>query len=179
MPKKRTMPRWVPLVDERDEGPPSRFILDNNVDAWILDKLQGLGVSAVLLPVGLRNAPDDVVLAEAKRQDRVFLTHDRRFVNPREIEPETNPGVVIIPSDGRGGFYWDIVSAVLSHMYLSPRGVDQTVVRVYPSGRITIWNPNEQTGRMEPIYCRLGEERIVEVWVNDQGEWASGPDYDE
>ncbi len=173
------MPHWVPLVDERDEGPPSRFMLDNNVDAWILDKLQGLGVSAVPLPISLRTAADDVVLAEAKRQDRVFITHDRRFVNPREIEPETNPGIIIIPNDGRGGFYWNIVSAVLSHMYLSPHGVDQTVVRVYPSGRITIWNPKEQTGEMAPIYCRLNEGRIVEVWVDDQSEWASDPDYDE
>jgi hypothetical protein len=173
------MPHWEPLVDELDEGPPSRFMLDNNVDAWILDKLQGLGVSAVFLPVRLRNAADDVVLDEAKRQDRVLITHDHRFINPREIEPERNPGIIIIPSDGRGGFYWGIVSAVLSHMYLSPRGVDQTVVRVYPSGRITIWNPDEQTGEMKPIYCRLGEDRIVEVWVDDQGEWARDPIYDE
>lgn len=127
------MAHWEPLLtDEDDEEQPSRFMLDNNVDTWILKKLQGLGVSVVLLPTELRNAPDDAAFAEAKKQERVFVTHDHRFVNPREIDPEKNPGIIIIPSDGRGGFYWKIISAVLSHMYLSPRGVDQTVVRVYP-----------------------------------------------
>ena len=173
------VPHWEPLATDDDHTPATRFILDNNIDAWILDRLQGLGVSVVLLPLSFRNAPDETVLAEAKRQDRVLITHDQRFVNPRDVEPEKNPGIIVIPSDGRGGFYWEIVSAVLSHAYLSRDGLDQTVMHVYPSGRITLWNPNQHTGIMERIFCRLSNDRVVEVWVDDDGEWASDPNYDD
>jgi hypothetical protein len=172
------MPHWSPLATDEDDEEPSRFIIDNDVDVWVRDQLQGKGLSAVSLPENLRDAADHVVLAEAKRMDRVLITHDQRFVDPRNISPDENPGIVIIPRDGQGRLDWGLISAVLAHIYLSRHGVDQTVVYVYSSGRITIWNPNEYTGKMEPVFCRLNRERDVEVWVDDDEEWASEPDYD-
>ena len=117
--------------------------------------------SAVLVS---RWSTDNVVLEEAKRLDRVLITHDQRFVSPREIEREKNPGIIVIPSDGKGGLDWSLISAVLSHVHLSRNGIDQTVMYVYPSGRITLWNPNEHTGEMERIFCRLNDDGVVEVW---------------
>lgn len=71
--------------------------------------------------------------------------------------------------------YWSLASAVLAHVLISRNGTDQTVVRIYPSWRIMIWSPDEYTGEMAPIYCRLSEDRVVEVWLEDDGEFAREP----
>ncbi|HEV3091290.1 MAG TPA: DUF5615 family PIN-like protein [Candidatus Cybelea sp.] len=172
------MPRWARFGGtDDDDSPPTRFILDNNIDISMLKTLQGLGVSAVLLPMALRKAPDDAVLAEAKRKDRVLITHDRRFVNPHEVEPDQNPGIIVLPSDGRGNLDWNLILGFLQHAYVYRNGVDQTVSYVYPSGRVTIWNPNEYTGEMEPVFCRLTDHG-VEVWLDDDDLWGSDPAYE-
>lgn len=172
------MSRWTPLaVDGDDDTEPARFILDNDVDAELLHTMQGSGASVVPLPIPFRSRSDEQVLAEAKRQGRMLITHDRRFVDPRTIDPACNPGVIILPRGHDGSLDWPLVMSVLAHAVQSPYGIDQTVVQVFPSGRITIWNPDEHTGEMKPIFCRVTDMGVVEVWLDDDGFWADDPQY--
>jgi len=148
---------WAPLATDADEdhSGPTGFLLDNDVDVELLRFIQGAGASAVQLSPAMRTSSDEDVLAEAKRQDRVLITHDRRFVDPQSVEREKNSGVIIIPRDKQGRLDWPLISAILAHIVLSRFVVDQTVWRVFPSWRFTIWNPNEYTDEMEPIFCRV------------------------
>lgn len=173
------MSHWAPLATDLDDDKigPSRFLLDNDVDVALLRLIQGTGASAVQLAGRFKSLDDDSVLAEAKRQDRVLITHDKRFVDPRSVDPTKNPGIVILPRDAKGRLDLPLVTAVLSHIILSRYSVDCTVVRVYPSGIVTIWNPNEYTEQMEPIHCRVSEHLEVEVWLDEDGDWASSPKY--
>jgi len=93
------MTRWVPLATDDDGTPDTKFIVDNDVDIEFLHWVQGHGISVVQLPVNMRALPDEDVLAEAKRQDRVLFTHDRRFVNPQSVNTEVDVSwVPYVPS---------------------------------------------------------------------------------
>ena len=173
------MATWMPigLGEDDREGLPTRFLIDNDVYTWLLRQMQGVGVSIVQLEPRLRKCSDDVVLAEAKRQDRVLITHDRRFVSPRQIDRDANPGIVVIPRGDAGRLDWSLISAVLANVVLYRELYDQTVLQLYPSGRFTLWNPNEHTDRMEPIFGRVSEERELQAWVDDDYEPAPNPEY--
>src|ERR1035438_2111606 len=76
----------------------TRFLLDKNVDADVMLRfLDGRGLSAQPLPSWLYNRPDDQVLGEAWKQDRVLLTHDVGFLDMKLYPPEANPGVLVMP----------------------------------------------------------------------------------
>jgi hypothetical protein len=136
------MPHWGLLANDEDGGEstqPTRFIRDNDIDQELLRFMQGHGASIIRIPPRLRSAPDEEVLAEAKRQNRVLISHDQRFVNPHLVNRAENPGIIILPRDGRGRFDWSLVSAILAHIYVSSYRISETVFRVYPSWRFTIW----------------------------------------
>lgn len=101
---------WVPLGVEQDRYQrramaevkgTTKFLLDNNVDSNLLSFLDGVGIAAHLLPLAVVDRPDDEVLAEAWRQDRILLTHDTDFLDTTLHPPETCPGVVVMPGIGK------------------------------------------------------------------------------
>lgn len=169
------MASWQPLAPDDEGSEDTRFILDNDVDVEILHWLQGARVSVVQLQPKFRSLPDEDVLAEAKRQDRVLITHDQRFVDPHTVETEKNPGILIIPRDGRGNIDFGLVGVVLAYVVNARDVIDQTVLRLYPSRRFTLWSPDENTGEMVPVYCRVSDDDTVQVLVDDDGYWATDP----
>ena len=64
---------------------------------------------------------------------------------------------------------------ILSYLVQSRHSVDQTVFKVLPSGRFTIWNPDDETDEMKPIFGRITDNRELEVWLDDDGNWGSDP----
>ena len=102
---------------------------------------------------------------------------DKTFVSPRQIDRDANPGIVVIPRGDAGRLDWSLISAVLANVVLYRELYDQTVLQLYPSGRFTLWNPNEHTDRMEPIFGRVSEERELQAWVDDDYEPAPNPEY--
>ncbi len=154
-------------------------MLDNDVDlATMLPWLQGrLGLSVVTLPEHLRSRSDDEVLAEAKRQDRILITHDRRFLQKQRFTPAENPGVIIIPggdsTDHRG-----LVGTVLIHVSELRFAYIETVLELAGSGRATLWNHNPTTDQIDRISMRVRWDPIhpVELWYDkDADEFGQAP----
>lgn len=150
----------------------TKFLLDNNVDLEVLLRyLDGQGLSADELPLRLINRPDDEVLAEARRQDRVLLTHDADFLNEALHPPETNPGVVVMPG-GRGDVakYLPNIGAILKLMKPYRALWRQTYIHIQESGMIVVKGVNSTTGEpISPWYLRF-ENGVPHQWVDDAGE---------
>ena len=148
----------------------TKFLLDNNVDVAVLRPfLDGHGLSAHELPVRLVNRPDDEVLAEAWRQDRILLSHDTDFLDMRVHPPNLNPGVVVIPG-GSGTAKKHLAVIGLTLKFMKPyRGLWlQTYVHIQDSGLISIKGLNATTGReIEPWYMRFSGRGGPLIWVDD------------
>ena len=68
-----------------------RFLLDENVRAEVGVRLQTIGHDVRLTPCGL---PDTDVIALARREGRVLITHDAEFANILRYPPGTHAGVI-------------------------------------------------------------------------------------
>ncbi|MCS7190953.1 MAG: DUF5615 family PIN-like protein [Fimbriimonadales bacterium] len=87
-------------------APTIRLAADENFDSAILDglirRIPQLDVKTVQ-QVGLRNAPDKVVLKWAASEERVLLTHDWRTLPhdamARVQHGEPMPGVIVVPRE--------------------------------------------------------------------------------
>lgn len=76
----------------------ARFLVDENVDKIVLGSLRSEGFNVVSTEdAGLSGHTDEDILAFAKREDRVLLTHDPDFLDNRKFPPSRNPGIVILP----------------------------------------------------------------------------------
>src|SRR5271166_4121989 len=71
------------LVDESLGRDAARVLRENGWNAKFVSDLRLLGKD------------DTVVFAEAWKQKRVILTHDRDFLDNRKFPPHRNPGVVV------------------------------------------------------------------------------------
>lgn len=146
----------------------TKFLLDNNVDVPVLLRfLDGQGLSANELPAQLVNRPDDEVLAEAWRQDRVLLSHDADFLDMRSHPPETNPGVVVMPG-GSGNIEKHLpVIGYMLKLIKPYRGLWlQTYVNIHDSGLIQIKGRNATTGLdIDPWYMAFNQRGEPFIWV--------------
>ncbi len=175
---------WIPFNADGAVFDESRgdvgFLLDNDVDLTvILPFLQGnLGLSVVPLPVALRARDDEDVLAEAKRQGRILVTHDRDFLDTRRFPPAGNPGVVIVPGgEGNAFAYRGLIGTVLVHVSELRHLYAETVLDLASEGRVTLWNYDRETDAVEPISMRVrwDAEYPVEIWFDDNGDWGFAP----
>lgn len=177
------MPPWIRINEEsplfEDGRGEAKFILDNDIDlAVLLPWLQGrLGLSVVPLPDEFRDASDEEVLAEARRQDRILLTHDRRFLNRKSFAPEDNPGVIIIPGgSGDVSAYLGLIGIVTVHISQLRHAYNETVLALGADGSATLWNYDRERDVVEPISIRVGDEEYpIEVWLNEEGQLAQAP----
>jgi hypothetical protein len=82
-----------------------RFKLDENLPIELLGDLRTAGHEADgLRDEGLIGAPDDAVLALARREGRVLLTLDKGIADIRTYPSKTHAGIVLFrpPTAGRG-----------------------------------------------------------------------------
>ncbi len=174
---------WVPVNPDSsvydDLRGDAGFILDNDVDlAIMMPWLQGrLGLSVVTLPQRLRRAPDAQVLAEAKRQDRILVTHDRRFLDKKNFRPEDNPGVIIIPG-GHGDDDLGLIGSALIFASDLRYAFSETVLDLIAGDRGTIWNHSPDNGEIEPISVRvrMDAEHPIEMWWDEEKNgWGQAP----
>jgi predicted nuclease of predicted toxin-antitoxin system len=169
---------WIPLEVEsrhqygslREVAERAKFLLDNDCDAPLMERvLDGDGISTQRLPVALRRRGDEEVLAEAWRQDRILLTHDRGFLDERRHPVESNPGVIVMPG-GSG----DVLKH-LSTIRLLLRLVREyrplfrhTYIDIQHGGRIVIKGQNATTGSaIEPWWLRFDDNGNPEMWVDE------------
>jgi predicted nuclease of predicted toxin-antitoxin system len=76
----------------------SRFLIDENLDKTARAFLCNEGFNVVTTDeIGLSGHSDEDILAYAKREDRILLTHDPDFLDDRKFPPSRNPGLVILP----------------------------------------------------------------------------------
>jgi len=72
------------LREAKKDRKKARFLVDENVGSVVLDELRKSGFNAVSTHnVGISGHPDENILAFAKREDRVLLTHDPDFLDDR------------------------------------------------------------------------------------------------
>lgn len=151
----------------------TRFLLDNNVDLEVMLRfLDGEGISADELPTRLTNRPDDEVLAEAWRQDRILLTHDPDFLNERLHPPEKNPGVVVMPG-GSGNLERHLRTIGLMLKLMKPyRGLWlQTYVHIKDGGVVVIKGVNATSGeRIDPWFLTFDDDDKPLMWVSDNNQ---------
>jgi predicted nuclease of predicted toxin-antitoxin system len=97
---------WKPIVVSKAEeaafvrafSKKARFLLDADVDPRLAAVLRRLGWNVRTADeAGLSGHPDENVLAHAKREDRVLITHDDGYLDDRRHPPHRNPGVIVIP----------------------------------------------------------------------------------
>lgn len=148
----------------------TRFLLDNNVDADLMLRfLDGHGLSAQLLPLGLIDRPDHEVLAEAWRQDRVLLTHDTDFLNMQVHPPETNPGVVVMPG-GSGNLekFLPTIRFMLTLMRPWRSLWLQSYIHIMESETVGIKGVNATNGaEISPWFLRFDEAGDPYSWRNE------------
>lgn len=167
-------PSWYDADDEDDVC----FVLNNDVDhVQVLRPLQGHGFRVIALPENLRQRPDEEVRAWVRDRGCMLITHDQDDAYKKSFDPATNPGVIIIPKDARGRVDFPLVGAVFNNIRSAVDAYRETVIEVSPGGRITIWNPDLDTGNIYPASMRLAEDNSLEVWEDDQGNYAVAPDY--
>jgi predicted nuclease of predicted toxin-antitoxin system len=172
---------WVPLGVAEDRYSRrlmaevkgnARFLLDNNVDADILAYLDGIGIGAHMLPYALVDRPDDEVLAEAWRQDRVLLTHDTDFLDTTLHPPESCPGVVVMPGgSGNAERYYPTIGAMLKLIKPYRALWRQTYVHIQDSRMIVIKGVNATHGiEIEPWALRFDDRGNPFQWLRDNGD---------
>ncbi len=83
-----------------------RFLLDSHIAAVVAEELGRRGIDAIALAQWMggtyRNAPDELILAAAHAERRVFVTYDRSTIPPllRELaESGRHHGGVILISE--------------------------------------------------------------------------------
>jgi predicted nuclease of predicted toxin-antitoxin system len=99
---------WTPIIVSKEEeaafirtfSKKARFLLDEDIDPSLAPTLRNLGWNVrTVAEADLRGHPDESVLAYAKREDRVLLTHDDGYLDDRCHPPHRNPGVIVIPQE--------------------------------------------------------------------------------
>jgi predicted nuclease of predicted toxin-antitoxin system len=99
---------WKPIIVSKKEkaafvrafSKKARFLLDEDIDPSLAPVMRDLGWNVyTAAEAGLRGHPDENVLAHAKREDRVLLTHDDGYLDDRRHPPHRNPGVIVIPQE--------------------------------------------------------------------------------
>ena len=97
---------WKPVAISKEEAAAAvrsfskkaRFLLDEDVDPSLAPELRKLGWNVRTVDdASLRGHPDENIMAYAKREDRILITHDADFFDDRLYPPHQNPGVLIIP----------------------------------------------------------------------------------
>ena len=170
---------WVkgPSIFNGHDKDDVRFVLDNDVDhEQVLKPLQGHGLSVVPLPEHLRNRPDHEVRAWARQNTRMIVTHDQDDWYKRNFDAAENPGIVVIPRDQYGKVDLALVGATLNIMRGHRDIFDATVVEISPDGVLTVWNPNLDTGEIEPFSNRLSEDYTTfELWFDENDELGVAP----
>ncbi len=88
---------------EREFGKRARFLFVESLGPGTAEALRTAGWNVKYVDdVGLNGRSDEDVLAFAKREDLILLTHDTDFLDDRRFPPHRNPGVVVLPG-GSGG----------------------------------------------------------------------------
>lgn len=169
---------WVPLGVEQDRYQrramaevkgTTKFLLDNNVDSNLLSFLDGVGIAAHLLPLAVVDRPDDEVLAEAWRQDRILLTHDTDFLDTTLHPPETCPGVVVMPGgSGNTERHYPTIGFMLKLMKPYRKLWLQTYVHIQDSRMIVIKGINATYGtEIEPWFLRFDDDGKPFRWLQN------------
>jgi predicted nuclease of predicted toxin-antitoxin system len=143
-----------------------RFLLDNNVSAWVVRAMQRAGERPVQLPSDLWSADARAVLAEAQRQRRILITHEP-FIVARRSRCEARPGIVVLPRHRAGRLDWPIIAAIVAEV--ARRSIEQSVFCIRPNGTFTVWSPSAYTSGMDAAHGRIAGDGIVELSYEDFG----------
>jgi predicted nuclease of predicted toxin-antitoxin system len=150
--------RELPLSDEEvsrilhEQRRRSRFLVDESLGAEVTRLLRRLRWNVKdVYELGLAGHPDENVLAAAKADDRILLTHDRGFLDERRFPHHRNPGVAILP--GAQGNEGALLRALAQMLAVVGRARD-----LYRATRIIIrlggrarWSPRSPANACAPI----------------------------
>lgn len=82
----------------------TRFLIDESVDHSVTWVIRRSGWNAVhVQDCGLKGHPDENVMAYAKRENRMLITHDIDFLDNGRFPLSRSPGLILIP--GAEGVY--------------------------------------------------------------------------
>ncbi|MFH1609073.1 MAG: DUF5615 family PIN-like protein [Candidatus Bipolaricaulota bacterium] len=77
--------------------PKPRFLADECTYTETIEFVRGLGFEVIRIQdLGLREAPDPVILAKAQELDCVLLTNDQGFGDIRLYPPSDHKGIVVL-----------------------------------------------------------------------------------
>lgn len=144
----------------------ARFLLDKNVNEWVVRAMRRAGTCPGRLPPEVSSTDTRAVFAEAKRQRRVLITHEP-FFDARRCRCKERPGIVVLPRNRPGGLDWQMIAAIVSAVAL--RSIEQSVFYVRSNGTFTVWSPSAYTDGMDVVHGRVGRDRTVEFSCEDFG----------
>ncbi len=157
----------VPTNSDERGADVTRVLIDVDVEEWIVAALRSTGADMVHVPAPLHRRGDQV-LAEASRQDRVLLTHDRRYLRKRTSRYAANPSVVVLPRNGSGRLDWSLIHAIVT-LGGSRRPTDWAIFAIRADGNFTFWMPDVYTKEVKPSHGRVKLDRTLEIWSDDLG----------
>ena len=143
-----------------------QFLLDHDVNVWVVRAMRRAGERPVQLPPNLWSADARTVLAEAKRQGRILITH-APFNDARESRWDENPGIVVLPRNRPGRLDWPIITAIVSEV--ARQAIEQSVFCIRSDGTFTIWSPSAYTDAMDIAHGRISRDRMIEISTEDFG----------
>ncbi|HUL79821.1 MAG TPA: DUF5615 family PIN-like protein [Vicinamibacteria bacterium] len=136
----------------------ARFLLDEDVDVALGQELLRQGFNCrTVRDMGIACQEDAAVLAAAKRDDRILITHNRDFLNDRSYPKHSNPGVVLLPQ-ASGRAFWAATGAAITLVGWLRELHRGKKVEVGPDGSVTF----HEHGRR--VRYRLGKGEYALEW---------------
>jgi predicted nuclease of predicted toxin-antitoxin system len=147
----------------------ARFLVDESLGIGVTQYLRGAGWNVKdVSEIGLAHHDDDDPFAFAWKDDRILLTHDRRFLNDQDFPPHRNPGVVVLP--GGSGDEGALVNALESMLRLVGQFRElyrRAKVDISGDGTVTIIDRKHETGAMTRTRYRFTRSGPALIWEDE------------
>ncbi len=130
------------------------LLLDQNITYNTRLRLSDAGFDCLTVSrIGLRSAPDWVLLKQAHDLSRVLVTHDKDFVRKAELIASNKAGIVVLPAVGpRPKFAPPFAAYALDHfMYQLGRGNvtwPRLLAHYGRDGELKLFRVNAGTGEL-------------------------------
>ena len=156
------------IQEARKDRKKARFLVDENMYGAVLKFLKQAGFNAVgISNVGLSGHADEDILAFAKRDDRVVLTHDRDFLDDRRFPLSQNPGIVVLPgAHGNSDALLSAIRHVIRTVGVSRGLWTATRVVVSQDGVWSVYTFEKSSGQIVSNRYRF-TPRGMEYWTEE------------
>lgn len=152
----------------REHRGKSKFLVDESLGAGVTELLRDDGWNVTdVFELNMAGQPDENIFAEARRQDRILLTHDDDLLDDGRFLPKLNPGIIVLP--GAEGNEHALLSAIyrmlaiVGHLRALWRS---TKIVIAADGTWSVRMFIQSEGRVTTTRYRFSKNRM-EIWEDE------------